>query len=152
MSVEVGALAPDFDVETTEGLCSLKQLLAHGRLVLLFYSEDATPTCTTQVCSFRDEYSTLSELGATVLAVSADSLESHRRFAERVGGLPFPLASDHELAMARAYDVVDEDGNRSRRAAFVIASDGVVVEAVQRYSPGAVDHFAAVFRALGVEL
>ena len=152
MTVSAGDRAPAFSVETTDGARSLDELLADGPLVLLFYTEDATPTCTAQVCVFRDEHETLRELGANVLGVSADSLESHRRFVERVGGLPFPLAADRALALAGAYGVVDEEGRRSRRAVFVIGADGVVLEANPHYQPQVMDQFAAVFRALGLNL
>ena len=152
MSVTAGDRAPAFSVDTTDGSRSLDSLLANGSLVLIFYTEDATPTCTTQVRSFSDEYETLQELGAGVLAVSADSLESHRSFVERLGGVPFPIAADPELELARAYGVVDEEGKRSRRAVFVIGADGVVLEAAPNYHPQAMDQFAAVFRALGLDL
>ena len=152
MMVSAGDRAPAFSVETTDGARSLDELLADGALVLLFYTEDATPTCTAQVCGFRDEHEALRGLGANVLGVSADSLESHHRFVERIGGLPFPLAADAELALARAYGVVDEEGKRSRRAVFVIGADGVVLEANPHYQPQVMEQFAAVFRALGMNL
>ena len=153
MSVTAGERAPAFSVETTAGTRTLEGLLADGPLVLAFYSEDATPTCTTQVRALRDEYDTLRELGAGVLAVSADSLDSHARFVERLGGLPFPLAADPDLELARAFGVVDDDaGRRSRRAVFVIAADGTVLEANPHYQPQVMDHFAAIFRALGLEV
>src|SRR5262249_33895106 len=105
-----------------------------------------------QLCSFRDDYETLRALGASVLAVSVDDLESHRRFAERVEGLPFPLASDADLAVTRAYDVVDpDDSQRSQRAVFVVGTDGVILDAIAPYQ-NVPDQFAAVFRALGFEL
>ena len=152
MTVSAGDHAPDFVAETTEGQRSLDDLLSTGPLVLVFYSEDSTPACTTQVSSFRDEYDTLRDLGTSVLAVSADTLASHERFAGQIGPLPFPLAADPDLALARAYDVVDEEGKRSRRAVFVIGQDGIVIEAVQHYQPGVMDQFASVFRALGLDL
>ncbi len=151
MSVAVGERAPAFSIETTEGPRRLDELLAEGSLVLVFYSEDATPTCTTQLRGFRDEHALVRERGSHVLAVSADGLESHRAFAARLGGLPFPLGSDPELALARAYGVVDAEGRRARRAVFVIGADGVVVEALPHYQPGVAEQFAAVFVALGVE-
>ena len=152
MSVTAGDRAPTFTVETTEGPRTLDALLREGALVLLFYAEDLTPTCTTQLCGFRDEHETLRELGASVLGVSADSLESHRRFVERLGGLPFPIAADGALELAAAYGVVDEENRRSHRAVFVIGADGIVVEANPRYQPAVMDQFAAVFRALGLDI
>ncbi|MBM4415785.1 MAG: redoxin domain-containing protein [Chloroflexi bacterium] len=151
MSVEAGERAPAFAIETTAGPQRLEERLARGPLVLVFYSEDATPTCSAQLRSFRDEHALLQELDSNVLAVSADELEPHRAFAERLGGLPFPLGSDPELALARAYGVADEEARRAQRAVFVIGTDGRVVQAQPHYQPGAADQFAAVFAALGVE-
>jgi peroxiredoxin Q/BCP len=153
VSLEVGGRAPDFTVDTTEGTRSLEALLTGGPLVLVFYSEDATPACTTQLCTFRDDYDTLRDLGATVLAVSADDIESHRSFEERVGGLPFPLAADANLEIARTFGVIDaDDARRARRAVFVIGRNGAILEAIPHYQPTVPEHFAAVFRALGLPI
>lgn len=152
MSVQPGDRAPDFTIETTAGTRTLAGLLADGPLVLVFYTEDATPLCTAQVCAFRDEFATLRDLDAQVLAVSADDLTSHRRFAERQGGLPFPLGTDPDLALARAYGVMAEDGKRSRRAVFVIGRDGTVTAVNDRYQPQDMTQFAAVFAALGLPM
>ncbi len=149
MSLAVGDLAPTFAVETTEGTRTLEGLLRDGPLVLLFYTEDATPMCTAQVCGFRDEFATLRDLGANVLAISADDLDSHRRFAAREA-LPFPLAADPGLDVARAYDVLADDGKRARRAAFVIGTDGRILAANGHYQPQDMTQFAQVFEALGV--
>ena len=144
-----GDRAPDFKVETDRGQVALADLLAQGRLVLAFYSEDATPTCSTQVESLKDGYALLQELGAGVLAVSVDSLDSHAAFCDRLGGLPFPLASDPDLALARAYGVVDAAGRRSRRAVFVIDRDGTLLLSLPHYNPANLSQLEAVFRALG---
>lgn len=149
MSLAVGDLAPTFAVETTEGARILEGLLRDGPLVLLFYTEDATPMCTMQVCGFRDEFATLRDLGANVLAISADDLDSHRRFAAREA-LPFPLATDLGLQVARAYDALADDGKRARRAAFVIGTDGRILAANDHYQPQDMTQFAQVFEALGL--
>lgn len=149
MSLAVGDVAPSFAVETTEGARDLDGLLREGPLVLLFYTEDATPMCTAQVCGFRDEFATVRDLKANVLAISADDIESHRRFAEREG-LPFPLAADPGLDVARAYDVLSGDGKRARRAAFVIGTDGRILAANDHYQPQDMRQFAQVFEALGL--
>ena len=151
MTIEVGQSAPGFAVETTAGPRSLEQLLADGPLVLVFYTEDSTPLCTTQLRGFRDEFETIRELSAHVLAVSSDDLASHERFAE-AERLGFPLAVDASLELARRYDVVNDDGRRSRRAVFVIASDGTIVGANAYYQPQDMTQFAEVFSALGLEL
>jgi peroxiredoxin Q/BCP len=150
MSPARGERAPGFEAETTQGRVRLETLLHDGPLVLVFYVEDGTPACTAQLCAFRDEYQTLRELGARVLAVSTDGMGAHEAFARR-NALPFVLATDVELQIARAYDVVDEDGKHARRAVFVIGGDGTVLEALVPYQPGVADQFMAVFRALGFD-
>ncbi|MEX1021986.1 MAG: peroxiredoxin [Dehalococcoidia bacterium] len=150
MTLAYGHQAPDFTLETTEGEKTLAGMLQDGPAVLIFYTEDSTPTCTTQVCSFRDEFQTLRDLDATVLGISADSIESHRRFAEQQG-IPFPLASDETLEVARKYDVVAEDGKRARRAVFVVREDGTILAANDHYQPADMNQFAEVFAALGNE-
>jgi peroxiredoxin Q/BCP len=150
MTIAAGDRAPSFTIETTEGTWTLEGLLVHGPLVLVFYVEDGTPACTAQLCAYRDEADTLALLGAQVLGVSSDGIEAHRAFAAREA-LPFPLAADVDLALARAYGVLDDAGRRSRRAVFVIAQNGVVVQALVPYQPGVGEQFMAAFRALGAE-
>ena len=145
--------APDFTLPSTDGEVRLSDRLRQGRVLLAFYFEDATPTCSTEIAALKDAYETLRELGAEVIGVSADRVESHRAFAERLGGVPFALASDAELHAARAYDVVAEDDPyRSRRALFVIERDGAVSYAADPFSPNSLPQFEGALRALGLEL
>jgi len=92
------------------------------------------------------------ELGAEVIAVSADSLESHEAFAERLGGVPFPLGSDERLEAAASYGVVDDSGKRSRRAVFVIDRGGRILHAELWFQPGNPGQYEAIFRTLGLEM
>jgi peroxiredoxin Q/BCP len=147
--VRAGDKAPDFQVESDRGPLSLWGLLSQGVLVLAFYYEDMTPTCSTQVNSLKDSFELFQEMGAVVLALSSDSLESHGLFRDRLGGLPFPLGSDDDLEIARGYGVLDEGGRRSRRAVFVIGRDGRVVLALPFYNPANLGQFEQVFQALG---
>ena len=147
--VAVGDLLPNPTLEGAEGATALHDLLGDGPLLVLFYREDATPTCTTQLCAFRDEAELLGELGASVAAISADDVQSQRRFRE-AQGLPFPLLSDPQLEAARAFGVADEAARRSERAAFVADAEGRVVLAIPFYQPSNLEHFRAVFEALGV--
>ena len=150
---EIGDPAPDFALPSTHGEVRLSDRLSQGRVLLAFYFEDATPTCSTEIAALKDAYDTLRELGADIIAVSADSVESHHAFAERLGGVPFPLASDAELAAARAFNVVAEDDpRRSRRALFVIEQDGTIAYAANPFSPNSLSQLEGAFRALGLEL
>jgi peroxiredoxin Q/BCP len=130
----------------------LSNLWERGKVVLAFYAEDNTPLCATEVSMLRDDYDFVRELGAEVVAVSADTTDSHRDFGERVGGVPFALLSDEGLEAARAYGVVDDAGKRSRRAVFVIDRGGIILHAEPWFQPGNPGQYEAVFRALGVEM
>lgn len=150
---DVGERAPDFALPSTEGEVRLSDFLHRGRVLLAFYFEDATPTCSTEVAALKDAYDALRELGAAVVAVSADSLDSHHAFAQRLDGVPFPLASDTDLTAARAYDAVaEEDPRRSRRALFVIEQDGTIAYAANPFNPNNLPQLEGALRALGLEL
>ena len=86
-----------------------------------------------------------------MLGISVDSVESHRRFCLQMGGCPFPLATDSDLAVARLYDVVGEDGRRSRRAVYVIDQDRAILYKIPWYQPGNPSQFLEIFQALGME-
>ena len=123
-----GEKAPDFSVETTEGRLSLSDLLQSGKLVLTFYVEDGTPLCSSQVAAFQQDYPAFEEAGARLLAVSADTPESHRTFVEKLGGLAFPLASDADLSLARLPDAelsLEEYYSRRRAVTELLDSAGL---------------------------
>jgi peroxiredoxin len=149
---KVGEEAPDFILPSTDGQFQLSQAYRNRWVVLAFYTEDATPSCTQELASFKEEYPTIQELGAEVVAVSVDSLESHQAFCDRVGGYPFPLVSDTELEASQAYGMLSDDGKRSRRAVFVIDQQGVVVHAIPWYQPSNPMQLLEVFKALGLEV
>ena len=77
---------------------------------------------------------------------------STRGAVERLGGLPFPLASDEDLAVARLYNVTDEEAKRSRRAVFIVDEEGIITHAEPWFQPGNSAQFEAIFRALGLEM
>ena len=149
-----GDRAPAFGLPSTEGDISLEELLAAGdRVVLAFYAEDATPACTNEIAMLKGAHAMLREFGARVVAVSADSLESHSAFAQRIGGLPFALASDSLLEAAAAYGVIDEaDARRSRRAIFVIDRDGTLMLSLPHFQPANLSQIEAIFAALSAEV
>jgi len=146
-----GEPAPDFTLPSTQGDISLHDLAAGKKVVLAFYFEDSTPICSGEVAALKEDYDLISGLGAEVVAISTDSLTSHEAFAQRLGGFPFPLASDSDLLATRLYDVPDETGKRSRRAIFVIDRGGTVLHTIAWYQPGNVAQYEEMLRALGFE-
>lgn len=147
----VGDMLPDATLEGAEGPIGLRDLIGAGPLLILFFEEALTPSCTTQLSAFRDEFGTLEELGASVAAISADDLTSLAHFQE-AEALPFPLLSDPELRAAAAFGVADWAAKRSRRAAFVADAQGVLTLAIPFYQPFNIGHFQSVFAALGLNL
>ncbi len=97
----------------------------------------------------KGEYETIREAGAQVVAVSADDLASHERFCQVLGGCPFPLVSDPELAAAGMYGVLGEDGRRSHRAIFIIDQGGALLHQIPWFQPGNIGQFLEIFEALG---
>jgi peroxiredoxin len=143
--------APDFALPAIGGEIHLRELTERGQVLLAFYYEDDTPLCISELTVFKEDYEIIEQLDTQVVALSADSLESHRAFAERLGGLPFPLASDERLEAATAYGVVDDSGKRSRRAVFVIGRGGKILLAERWFQPGNPSQYEAIFAALGFE-
>jgi peroxiredoxin Q/BCP len=97
-------------------------------LVIYFYPKDDTLGCTIESCGFRDAYQEFVAAGAEVIGISADSVESHRRFQGKYR-LPFVLASDVDREVARAYQVPEGLFGLPGRATFVIDKNGTVRDA-----------------------
>jgi peroxiredoxin Q/BCP len=149
----VGDSAPDFSLLSTTGEITLSKALQRGRVLLAFYFEDGTPSCVTEVRALKDANPMLREAGTQVITVSADSVASHRAFARRLGGVPFVMASDGLLEVARAYDAVAEDDRRrARRALFVIEQDGTVSYAANPFQVNSLSQMEEALRAAGVRL
>ena len=148
---EIGDTAPDFTLPSTQGEINLRSLNQGKKLVLAFYTEDNTPRCSQMLSAFKDEYATIQELGAEVIAINTDTLESHEDFLKSAGGFPFPLASDPDLTVAKLYGVVGEDGKRANRAIYVLNEGGTILHKIPWYQPGNVGQFMEIFRALGLQ-
>ena len=120
-------------------------------LVLYFYPKDSTPGCTTEGLEFNALLPRFEQLDAAVLGVSRDSVRSHDNFCAKQG-FAFPLVSDGDKALCRAFDVIREKNMYGRkvlgieRSTFLIAPDGTVAEAWRKVKVAG--HAAAVLQAL----
>ena len=112
---KIGDLAPDFRLPSTRGKDVTLRALRAQDVILYFYPRDETPGCTTEACSFRDHEGDISKAHATVLGVSTDSLESHKKF-EAKHDLNFPLLSDATADVAKMYGVWKEKNLYGRRS------------------------------------
>ena len=149
--VDTGDIAPDFTLLSTAGSITLSEVVADRRVVLAFYMEDKTPGCTQMLSALQGEYGTIRELDAEVIAISADSLDSHDAFSESLGGCPFPLASDADLKVASAYGALADDGKGMVRAVFVVDNYGRIMHSIPWFQPGSTAQFFEIFQALGLE-
>lgn len=120
-----GAPAPAFELPDQTGTTRRLADYRDRWLVLYFYPRDDTPGCTKQACAFRDDIARLRAVGAEVVGVSVDSVESHAEFAAK-HTLPFPLLADTEGKLADAYGALRTLGpiRMARRHTFVIDPQG----------------------------
>jgi peroxiredoxin Q/BCP len=117
--------APDFTLKDERG-GDWRLSRQRGRtVVLLFYPKDETPVCTKQLCSVRDNWDLYRETGAEVAAISTDTVESHRRFAEN-RKLPMRLLSDPHGEISKLYGASSWLPGRAARAVVVVDANGVV--------------------------
>jgi len=124
MSVAVGDKAPDFSIPGTGGRSYSLSQYAGQTVVLVFYPGDDTPVCTKQLNCYNNELAQFTDVGAQVLAVSAQDMASHERFATK-HGFQFPLLSDTDKAVAGLYGTLGPLGF-PRRSVFVIDAQGIV--------------------------
>lgn len=102
-----------------------------GKVVLYFYSEDDSPTCTIQSCNLRDNYALLKQNGFEVIGVSPDDEKSHKKFETKFK-LPFTLIADTKHTVLEKYGVWGEKqmfGNHYmgvHRTTFVIDEKGII--------------------------
>jgi len=128
IKVKEGDSAPDFSGPTYDGSqLGLKDFVGKKNVVLYFYPKDDTPGCTKEACSFRDNIDSVRKMGAEIIGVSLDNVESHKKFASKYK-LPFPLISDKEKRIAEAYGVLKEHGMSTNRVTFIIDKAGKVAK------------------------
>lgn len=128
MAVTVGDPAPSFSLpgvhDGVRRTYTLEEFRGHP-VVLAFYPGDNTPVCTLQLNTYTDDMEQFAALGAQLLAVSPEGLDSHEDFAAKQGGFAFPLLADEEKTLAEAYGVLGPMGFY-RRSVFVIDGGGVL--------------------------
>jgi peroxiredoxin Q/BCP len=137
----INTLAPEFELLDQNGEARRLSDYRGQKVILYFYPKDMTSGCTKQACSFRDLMPQFREKGAVILGVSRDSVASHKKF-EQTHGLPFPLLSDPELNVIRAYDVWKEKMSFGKpsmgvvRTTYLIDENGMIVKAFDKVKAG----------------
>jgi len=124
--VKVGDKAPDFTLPSQTGEnVTLSQFFGKKSIVLYFYPKDESRGCTKEACTFRDNYEVFKELGAEVIGVSSQDVESHKSIASH-HNLPFILLSDKENKVRKLYGVPSTLGVLLGRVSYIIDKEGFV--------------------------
>jgi len=123
--LKVGTIAPAFVAGSTTGAPVSLESLRGRLLVLYFFHRVFTPKCTVETKGFRDNYPDLTALGAEVVGVSSDPFGKQCEFA-RAHGVSFPIISDADHAIQRAYDVRFAFLPFSHRVTYVIEPRGTI--------------------------
>lgn len=151
--LEPGQPAPEFSLQDQDGATRALSEYRGEKVVLFFYPAAMTPGCTKQACDFRDSEAALQAAGVRVLGISRDQVEKQRKFADR-DELTYPLLSDPELEVHRAYGAFGTKNSYGRiiegviRSTFVIDEDGNIEHAL--YNVKATGHVARVRKLLGL--
>jgi peroxiredoxin Q/BCP len=150
--LSVGDHAPAFSLPDQAGRTVSLADFAPRPVVLYFYPAALTPACTTQACDFRDNLGRLASAGYAVVGISKDDVPTLTRFAAEER-LEFPLLSDPELAVHRAYGAWGEKKLYGKtvtgvlRSTFVVAGDGTLTAAL--YNVKATGHVDRILRLVG---
>jgi peroxiredoxin Q/BCP len=126
-----GQKAPTFTGINQNGEKILLAQFKGQKVVLYFYPEDGTPTCTEQACNLRDNFSALKAAGIIVIGISPDAAEKHKKFETKYS-LPFTLIADTTHAIIDKYGVWGQKQMYGRqymgllRTTFLINEKGII--------------------------
>jgi len=132
----VGTAAPGFRLQDQNGDWHDLEAYRGQWLAVYFYPKDDTPGCTTEACNFRDNIYAFKAIGATVVGISIDDVDSHREFSEKYK-LPFIILADETGATADAYGVL-RDWKLTKiasRQSFLVNPDGVIAKHYKDVDP-----------------
>lgn len=150
MTISINQPAPDFTLPDEKNESHRLSDYRGKPVVLYFYPKDDTPGCTTEACSFRDDYSAYEKAGVVILGVSADSAKAHARFKEKYH-LPFTLLADEDHKVCELYGVWGRKKMMGReydgifRTTFLIDAEGKVKSVFKNVKPA--EHSAEVLEA-----
>lgn len=129
--VNVGDKAPDFELIDTELKPRKLDEFKGKKTVLSFFVAASSPVCETELCTFRDSWKEIQDMGAQVIAISNDGPFANKAFAEK-HNFNFPVLSDYKSKAIRDYDVLMpdllhvKDYDAAKRSVFIVNEDGTI--------------------------
>ena len=141
--LKVGDQAPNFSgIDQNDKLNTLLDFKGK-KLAIYFYPKDNTPGCTVQACNLRDNYEGIEKAGIKILGISADSIVSHQKFADKFS-LPFPLIADEDRTIIDLFGVwgpkkfMGKEYDGIHRTTFLINEKQQIVGIIEK--PKTKDH------------
>ena len=133
---EVGSTAPGFNLQDQNGDWHDLEDYSGQWLAVYFYPKDDTPGCTTEACNFRDNIYAFKAIGASVVGISVDDVDSHKEFSDKYK-LPFTLLADVGGQVSKVYGVLRDYKlmKIASRQSFIVNPDGVVVKHYEKVDP-----------------
>jgi thioredoxin-dependent peroxiredoxin len=127
-AIQVGGKIPDFALHDQNGkLFEISSLIGKKKLIIYFYPKDNSPGCTREACYFRDQFDVFNNAGAAIIGISGQSVESHKKFAEK-HKLTFTLLSDAGNKVRKMFGVpANALGLLPGRVTYVADQTGKVV-------------------------
>ena len=131
MSLNIGDIAPGFELPDIELKLRTLDEFKGGKIVLSFIVAASSPVCEVELCTFRDSWKEISELGAKIISISNDGPFANKAFAEK-HNFNFPLLGDYTSKTIRDYGILMpdllhiKDYNAAKRSVFIIMEDGKI--------------------------
>jgi peroxiredoxin Q/BCP len=135
-SPEIGSAAPDFRLQDQNGDWHALSDYRGTWLAVYFYPKDDTPGCTIEACNFRDNIHAFKAIGAVVIGISVDDVESHKEFSDKFK-LPFTILADEGGSTAESYGVLTDYKlmQIAGRQSFLVNPQGVIVRHYAKVDP-----------------
>ena len=125
----VGSDAPSFNLQDQNGEWHALGDYRGQWLAVYFYPKDDTPGCTTEACNFRDNIYAFKAIGAAVVGISVDDVDSHKEFSDKYK-LPFTILADEDGKTAKTYGVLKDYKllKLASRQSFLVDPEGKIVK------------------------
>ncbi len=133
---EVGSAAPSFKLQDQNGDWHSLEDYRGSWLAVYFYPRDDTPGCTTEACNFRDNIYAFKAIGAEIVGISVDDVDSHKEFSDKYK-LPFTILADEDAETARAYGVLRDYKlmKLASRQSFLVNPQGQIAKHYEDVDP-----------------